>query len=129
MAKDYRVQIIASSVLMMIGVLALAPFADIVEEPTYSGVLAVCGGLALIVGGIWSFRLIELQNDYDERFLQIGLRSAAFSFWTLFWGLYAWSQLEDNTAVAIPVFDPNTVLAAVTAVVFVLTYMYYNRVM
>ncbi|WP_049928695.1 hypothetical protein [Halopiger goleimassiliensis] len=119
----------ASSALMVVSVIAMTAGADVVDDPGLSAALAVGGGIGLVVGGFVAFRVLERGDEVDERSFQIGLRSAAVSLWTLVWGLYVWSQLQDNTTVTMPIFDSSLVLTLLAVVVFLGAYTFYDRVL
>lgn len=129
MTIDYDIQEYGSMGLMIVGLAATTVGADVVADAGSSGLLAAFGGLAAVVGGVWGFRTSEKRNGYDERYLQIGLRGAAFALWAFFWSVAAWKQIESNADVATPVLEPLTWLMTVPAVVFVVTIAYYERVM
>lgn len=124
-----KIQSYASIGLIAGGVISMTAGADVAPDGPLGGLLAVCGGLAVFVGGVWGFRLSELRGDFDERYFQITLRGAAFSLWGFYWTVVAWSQLSDNADIATPVLDPLTWLLFVPWAVFAVSYWYYTRVM
>jgi len=119
----------ASIGLMAIGVVAMTVGADLAPDGPAGGVLAAGGAVAVVVGGVWGFRLAERRGDHDERYFQITLRGTAFSLWGFYWAVVGWSQFADNTTATTPVLDPLTWLLFVPWVVFGGTYWYYTRVM
>lgn len=129
MADTYTRKMYGGSALMIVGVVALTVGADLATDPTSSAVLAVGGGLLVSVVGVWSFRLAERRNDYDERYLKIGLRGAAVSLWAFFWAVSVWAALERSTDITTPVLEPLTWLMLVPFLVLPSTVWYYERVM
>jgi len=129
MGLTYRSQIYGSIALLTIGVLALTIGADVVSDPALATALSIGGGIGVTVAGVWGFRASEKQNEYDERYLEIGLRGAAVALWVFYWGAMVLSSLDRGDGVATPVLDPLTWLTLVPFVVFFGTVSYYDRVM
>lgn len=129
MVEKYDFHTYGSVGLMTAGLLAMTVGADAVTEARSSLLLAALGGIAAVVGGVWGFRVSELRNGYDERYLAIGLRGAAVALWAVYWSVAAWSQIESNADVTTPVLDPLTWLMLVPLSVFLVTVAYYDRVM
>jgi len=129
MGMTYRTQSYGSIALMSLGVLALTVGADVAPDPTLATGLAIGGGVVVTVAGVWGFRTAEKQNDFDERYLKIGLRAAAISLWAFYWAASVGAALGRGGGVATPVLDPLTWLMLVPFVVFVGTVSYYDRVM
>mgnify|MGYP000271114788 CR=1 FL=1 len=129
MGLAFRTQIYGSIALMTVGVLALTIGADVAPDPALATGLSIGGGIAVTVAGVWGFRASEKQNEYDERYLEIGLRGAAVALWVFFWGAMVLSSLDRGGGVATPALDPLTWLMLVPFVVFFGTVSYYDRVM
>ncbi|SNZ16070.1 hypothetical protein SAMN06269185_2688 [Natronoarchaeum philippinense] len=129
MGLTYRTQTHSSIVLMALGVLALTVGADVAPQPSTGTALAVGGGLVVTVAGVWGFRLVEQRDDFDERYLKIGLRAAAIALWAFYWAASVVAALDRSGGIATPVLDPLTWLMMIPFVVFFVTALYYSRVM
>ncbi|AGB33189.1 hypothetical protein Natpe_3403 [Natrinema pellirubrum DSM 15624] len=129
MAETYSRKLSAGIGLMVAGVIALTVGADVAPDPEISTALAIGGGLLITLVGVWSFRLTERRNDYDERYLKIGLRGTAVSLWVFFWAVAVWTTLERSTDLTTPVLEPLTWLMIVPFLVLPSTIWYYGRVM
>ena len=115
--------------LMVLGLLVSTVGADIVVDGSISAFLAILGGVAVALGGVWGYRRYERRGDYDERYHQIALRGGGVSLWVFYWAVFVWSQVGSNTEITTPILSPLTWLLAVPWVAFGLTYLYYTRVM
>jgi len=115
--------------IMALGTLASTVGASIVGDEGISAFLAILGGSAVALGGVWWYRLSERRGEYDERYHQIALRGGGVSLWVFYWAVFIWSTVESNTDITTPVLDALTWLLLVPWVAFGLTYLYYTRVM
>lgn len=129
MANENQLRLYGSLGLMIAGVVALTVGADVAPDPSISALLAIVGGVVVAGSGVWSFRLSEKRNDFDERYLKIGLRGATISLWVFFWAVSVWAALERSTDITTPVLEPLTWLMIVPFVVLTGTVGYYERVM
>ncbi|OAQ51406.1 hypothetical protein HTG_17085 [Natrinema mahii] len=129
MAETYSRKLSVGIALMIAGVVALTVGADVAPDTGTSAALAIGGGLLVTLVGVWSFRLAERRNDYDERYLKIGLRGTAVSLWAFFWAVAVWTTLERSTDLTTPILEPLTWLMAVPFLVLPSAIWYYERVM
>ncbi|MCL9813828.1 hypothetical protein [Natranaeroarchaeum aerophilus] len=127
MTSNYQSKAVIA--IMVLGVLALTVGADTIGEGPISAFIAMVGGFAATLGGVWGYRLSERRGDYDERYHQIALRGGAVSMWVFYWAVAVWSQVESNTEITTPILEPLTWLLAIPWIAFGLAYLYYTRIM
>ncbi|ELZ14510.1 hypothetical protein C477_20264 [Haloterrigena salina JCM 13891] len=112
---------------MAVGFLSMGPLSDIVGSGTLGLGLAIGGGVAFLVGGLWWLQHLDDRDVTDERFLQIGFRASTLSFWALLVGLMTVGNIERSADVTYPVFSHYTWLLLAGLVVFGTTWSWYSR--
>lgn len=115
--------------VMAIGAISLTAGADLASNSTTGIILAILGGIAVTISGIWLFRTAEKEKGYDERYLKISLRGGTISLWAFYWAAISLDSIQGNTELTTPVLDPLTWLITVPFIVFPCVTWYYSKVM